>query len=137
MDGRWWRPSREVLRRDVGAGKGVIRKFREEPFRRCPALDVKAAALLGYDKAAFFKMVKCAVCSIAADVQNDGGFSNAVWDFAVVGIKASIATRDLDVESAGYRIERLPCWRHEHPFHQTNVAALAFLWNAIAAGHQR
>jgi hypothetical protein len=56
-------------------------------------------------------------------MQGGGGFSNAVWDLAVVGIRASIATRDLDVESAGYRIEQLPGGRREHPFHQTNVAA--------------
>src|ERR1700722_11110308 len=81
-----WRPAHEVLRRDVGAGKGVIRKFREKPFRRYAALDVEAAVLLGCDKAALFKVMKSAVCVIAADVQGGGGFSNAVWDFPVVGI---------------------------------------------------
>jgi len=85
-DRGWWRPAHEVLRRDVGAGKGVIRKFREKPFRRCAALDVEAAVLLGYDKAALFEVMKSAVCGIAANVQGGGGFSNAVWDFPVVGI---------------------------------------------------
>src|SRR5258708_10263636 len=96
--GRLRRPDHEVLRRDVGAGKSVIRKFREKPFRRCAALAVESAGRLRKDEAAIFKMMECTVCGIAADVQGGGGFSNAVWDFSVVGVWSAISTGNFDVQ---------------------------------------
>jgi hypothetical protein len=101
---------------------GVIRKFREKPFSRCAALAVESAGRLRKDEAALGEMVESAICSVAADVQRSGGFSNAVWDFAVVGIWSAISTANFDVQGARYRIERLPSLRGEHEFHQANVA---------------